>query len=414
MTIDKLSNVSCFERFLAGRTLPLATRALGIFGSGVGCGLVALLLASEARATDITLTPQVTGKKIGTGYLPKLASDGQNTAAVIAETGKGLSQLESLIGPFNTISLTGGVSWPGSFSDLYSPPTVPQIGHAPSIAVAFQQAYPNYDNAIEVHQGGQESESSLWYQLGTTGDALFATSINWSAANNYDTGYDPTVAVDNNTAPSATTTTVVEVHQAGVGVSGLWYHVGTLTLGASPSMSSWSGALEINPGGVQTQGYVPTVSVANNLAILVAQGTGGALWYSIGVVDTATLTINWSAPIPYGTTGYNPTVSVYGDGGDSTAPGGARVVVEAHQTSNTTGPLTYRTGYLPKGPHGSAPTSITWAPDADSPLAPAGCYPSIALASDGYTTSYLSLTETHETGCGKATTIEYSFSTIND
>ena len=135
----------------------------------------------------------------------------------------------------------------------------------------------------------KKSASSLWYQLGTTGDALFATSINWSAANNYDTGYDPTVAVDDNTAPSATTTTVVEVHQAGVGVSGLWYHVGTLTLGASPSMSSWSGALEINPGGVQTQGYVPTVSVANNLAILVAQGTSAALWYSIGVVDTSHL-----------------------------------------------------------------------------------------------------------------------------
>lgn len=203
-----------------------------------------------------------------------------------------------------------------------------------------------------------------------------------------------------------------------MGLSDLWYHVGTLTLGAPPSMSSsWGKAQPMGTYSgatfTPTVGYVPTVSVANNLVILVAQGAGATLWYSIGVVDTTASTINWSAPIPYSTTGYNPTVSVFGDGSSSTAPGGARVVVEAHQASNTTGSLTYRAGYLKKGPYGSAPTSITWAPDSDTPYSN-GCYPSVALAFWGLSTSGLNLTETHETGCGKVTTIDYSFSVILD
>jgi hypothetical protein len=153
------------------------------------------------------------------------------------------------------------------------------------------------------------------------------------------------------------------------------------------------------------QGYAPTVSVANNLAVLVAQGSSGALWYALGEVDTTTQSITWTDPIPYGTTGYNPTVSVYGNGTTAgTGIAAGRIVVEAHQADKTTGSLTYRTGILT----GAAPASITWTPDADTPYA-TGCYPSIALAYYGDTASSLSLTETNETACGSATTIDYSF-----
>jgi hypothetical protein len=363
----------------------------------VTMGLVAVLLASGVKAQDITVTWKVSGKKISVGYLPKVASDGIQNVVTIAETGTGLSAFEQELGSYGI----GVVHWSGTSSYLFSPPqTTPQIGYAPSIALAYDGAN-NYDGAIEVHQGGQEGESSLWFQIGRNAPPFFS-KINWLAASQYDRGFNATVAADLN-GPSNTKTTVVEVHQAASSLSALWYHVGTLTLGASPSMS-WGPALEINSG--MNQGFAPTVSVANNLAVLVAQGSGGTLWYAIGVVDPVASTIEWSDPIPYGT-GYNPTVSVYGDG-TTDFIGSGRVVVEAHQVDNGTGPLVYSAGILKDGPHDSAPTSITWSTDANISYS-TGCYPSVALAFYGYTPSSLSLTETHETACGSATTMEYSF-----
>jgi hypothetical protein len=360
-------------------------------------GFVAALLASGAKAEDITISWQVNGKKINTGYLPKLASDGIQNVAIIAETGTGLSAFESELGSYGL----GVVNWTGTSSYLYSPPqTSPQIGHAPSIAIAYDSA-DNYDNPIEVHQGGQQSESSLWFQIGSNAPPFFS-GITWSAATQYDNGYNATVAADLN-GKSDTSATVVEVHQSETGLSALWYRVATMTLGPSPSLS-WGPKLEINSG--MNQGYAPTVSVANNLAVLVAQGSGGTLWYALGEVDTTTQSITWTEPIPYSTTGYNPTVSVWGDGTSAaTGIAGGRIVVEAHQADNTTGSLTYRTGIIKKG---ADPVSITWTPDADTSFA-TGCYPSIAIAFYGYTPSGLSLTETNETACGSATTVDYSF-----
>lgn len=166
---------------------------------------------------------------------------------------------------------------------------------------------------------------------------------------------------------------------------------------------SWGPPLEINSG--MNQGYAPTVSVANNLAVLVAQGSGGTLWYAIGEVDTASNTISWTDPIQYGT-GYNPTVSVYGDG-TTDYIGSGRIVVEAHQVDNGTGSLAYSTGVLKNGTLGSAPSSITWSTTSETYTT--GCYPSVAVAFYGDTPSSLSLTETHETACGSATTMESSF-----
>jgi hypothetical protein len=157
------------------------------------------------------------------------------------------------------------------------------------------------------------------------------------------------------------------------------------------------------------QGSLPTVSVANNLAIVVFEGTEGALWYSMGVVDTASSTIAWSDPIMYGN-GYNPTVSLYGDGKSSYGIVSGRVVVEAHQVDPGLGNLVYSAGLLT----GSTPTSITWSTVLNNYYAD-GYYPSVALSFDGYTpangngsTSNISVTETHETDIGTAT-VGYGF-----
>jgi hypothetical protein len=76
-----------------------------------------------------------------------------------------------------------------------------------------------------------------------------------------------------------------------------------------------------------------------------------------------------------------------------------------------TGSLVYSVGVL----KGTSPTSITWSattsgsPNTNIPYAN-GCYPSVALAFDGYTPpSLVSVTETHEAACGSATTTAYWF-----
>jgi hypothetical protein len=386
----------------------------------VSVGLAALLLASAARAQDITITWLVPDHNIATGYLPKLASDGIQNVVTIDEIsaapqphhketgGVNLNVFQSQIGTIAEFS----VSWAGGSTDLHSPPQkTPQIGHAPSIALGYSSV-DNYDTAIEVHQGGQDKEGSLWYQLGSNSPPSFGDIV-WSHADRYGTGYNATVAVDLN-GKSLNTAAVVEVHQEAVDESALWYQVGVLTLGSSPSIS-WGSSIEINGG--LSPGFVPIVSVSNDLAVLVAEGSGGALWYALGVVDEATKTIAWTDPVPYGTTGYNPTVSIFGDGADYIAPG--RVVVEAHQMANGTGPLVYSTAIAKLGTMGSSPT-LTWS-NTDIPYSAGGCYPSVAISFDGYTppnpngsTSNLSVTETHEIACGTAT-IEYSFGyLVND
>jgi hypothetical protein len=361
-------------------------------------GLAAILVTSRAQASDITISWQVTGHSISTGYLPKLASDGIQNVVTIDENGTGLSQLQDEIGSLMTTS----VAWAGGTEFLYDPPqTSPQVGHAPSIALGYDSV-DNYDTGIEVHQGGQDDDGALWYQIGSNAPPSFS-KIEWSVANWYDTGYNPTVAADLN-GHSKTSTTVVEVHQAGVNEGALWYHVGELTLGTTPSMT-WGPATEFNSG--LTEGYAPTVSVANNLAVLVAQGSSGSLWYSIGVVDPSAFTIAWSEPVSYAS-GYNPTVSVFGDG-TTDYIGSGRILVEAHQAGSGTGPLVYLTGVLKNGTGGSGPTSIEWSTDQGVTYVDAGCYPSVALSFSGSTPSNLSLTETHEVACNSATTVQYSF-----
>jgi hypothetical protein len=389
----------------------------------VTIGLAALLLAGAIKAQDITIKWKVKGDPILTFYLPKVASDGIENVALIAEGHTGSSALEDDIGYYQTLP-TAKVIWSGS-NNIDGPSK--QIGHAPTIALAYSST-DNYDAAIEVHQGGQESGSSLWFQLGSNAPPSFP-GINWGSATQlgpgpwtcgpyprgcgapeFDYGYNATVAADNDLGAAgsgdSTSATVVEVHQAGAGESALYYHVGVLTIGPPPSIS-WGPSLPFDSSGMSL-GSAPTVSIANNAAVLVSQGSGGTLWYAIGAVDTATSTIAWTAPIPYGS-GYNPTVSVYGGGTDLWIRG--RVLVEAHQVDAGTGSLVYSVGVL----KGTSPTSITWSattsgsPNTNIPYAN-GCYPSVALAFDGHTPpSLVSVTETHEAACGSANTTAYFF-----
>jgi len=379
----------------------------------VKMALLALLLPGSAKAQDITVTWQVTGDKISTGYLPKVASDGQNYVATIdmenafpVHDGFPNSPFQYQLGAIDAAS----IGWTGADYFLHSPPQPQgdhQIGHAPSLALYYETGAPNCDTAVEVHQGAQHVDSELWYQLGRF---CSTAGIRWFHASHYANGYNATVAADNNeTFPRKTT--VVEVHQTDNATSALFYQVGVVTGSAPPSISWGPSTAIIQSNGSALQGNLPTVSIANNLAIIVAEDAEGGLWYSFGSVDTSTSTIAWSDPISYGN-GFNPTVSIFGDGTAAYGLGTGRVVVEAHQMYPGTGSLLYTAGLLA----GTPPTSITWSSSVDNYYA-TGCYPSVALSFDGLapsnpttgSTSSLSLTATNEIDCGTGSTIEYSF-----
>jgi hypothetical protein len=217
-------------------------------GSG---GIGMLLVSSGAKAQgDITISwvgpPEVT---LGTGYLPKVASDGLNNVATIDQINEGTrAHAKSPPDGISAFQFQGGtlpsfagdgVSWAGKFENLFSPPKKQaQTGLAPSIALVFEIGAPECDTAIEVHQGGQDNDGSLWYQLGSNCPPF--SDISWLQANRIEftgllaisqrgerkvTGYHATVAADLNSPQSeaSPTTTVVEVHQEAEGESALEY-----------------------------------------------------------------------------------------------------------------------------------------------------------------------------------------------
>ena len=141
---------------------------------------------------------------------------------------------------------------------------------------------------------------------------------------------------------------------------------------------------------VNIAGSIPSVTYSDGLAILVFQGNSGEL-YSLGA-NNILAGITRSAPVKY-TTGYNPSVSVYGC---PTCPGWT--VVEAHQsTANDQGegPLMYRTATISKAgtifDGGTNFPTLVWTPDVDTQYEE-GCYPSVA-------TNAIYVWETHASTC---------------
>jgi hypothetical protein len=377
--------------------------------------LTTLCLAGRAAADDVKIEWQETGVIVGTGYLPRVASDGAlygnlnvANAASIYQDATGFATFDYQTG-FNRAQ--GTVDWNSPLT-IYG-----EVGHEASIAVKAgcvdeltcpfgSPATPPLDFAIEVHQGGQDNGSELWYRIGQGNyyDVRNSSSeLVWaSSAYPYDHGFNPTVAIDGTPLgpQNPQPLTLIEVHQAGVGLSTLWYHYGAYNVGTTSSSVTWGPA--VNSG---FQGYAPTVSVALGLAVLVAQGSAGTLWYSLGVVNSTDGTIAWTTPTTY-TNGYNPTISIELDGGWNAIWD----LVEAHQADTGAGELLYRTGAMNYGSGSSYPTAITWtSPDTDYAT---GCYPSVGIllfhifGDEVYAPP--SVAETHSADCGEASEITSS------
>jgi hypothetical protein len=352
------------------------------------------VLSSRAAAKDVKIDWQQTGVAVGTGYLPRVASDGGNGTDGTVDT-VSIYQTTTGFAEFNyqTGFFSGGVNW-NSPTSIHS-----EIGHEASIAMASycidSQCIQSGDAAIEVHQGGQDNGSLLWYRIGQ-GNVInveeSSTGIVWANRGaTYDHGYNPTVAVDY--SGLLFPPTLVEVHQAGVNFSELWFHYGTYNIGTSSSVT-WEPA-----GDTGFQGYSPTVSVSDGLAVMVAQGSGGTLWYSLGAVNRSNGTIAWGPQNTYAN-GYNPTISLYETGNTFN---GDWDVVEAHQANKGTGQLFYRTGHMSITKSG-LPTSIKWTTEGGNTEYATGCYPSVTLFRiSGVGAPYV--VETHSADCGESSDI---------
>jgi len=360
---------------------------------------IALVLPARAGAKDVKIDWQQTGAPVGSGYLPRVASDGGNATdgsvntANIYQDATGFAEFGFQTGFFDGGSTVG---W-NSATNIQA-----EVGHEASIAMTSycidSECDQSGDAAIEVHQGGQDNGSLLWYRIGqgnVINVAESSSGLVWADTGvDYDHGYNPTVAIDYS-GLEGLTPTIVEVHQAGVNFSDLWYHVGVYNIGTNSTVSL-QGA--VNSG---FQGYSPTVSVSENLAALVAQGSDGTLWYSLGVVNTSNGTIAWNTPTTY-TNGYNPTISLY-ETGDSF--NGDWDVVEAHQANNNaTGQLFYRTGHMSVSSKGGYPTAIKWTTKGGNAEYATGCYPSVTLFRiPDIGAPYL--VETHSADCGEVSDI---------
>jgi len=361
---------------------------------------------------------QATGSS---GYLPRLASDGITNDGPASN----ISLYQTTTGFAEFHFRTGGTPdlyhsdlfWSGPIAGIANPP---EVGHAPGVAMAAV-GFPitATDVLMEVHQGGQDNGSELWYRAGQGGVGsveVDTAALNWGGAHVYDHGFNPTIAFDQSSGDPLEKPTIVEVHQAQEGASDLWYHVGQISAGSSSPSVSLQGAHFTG-----LQGYAPSVTVAGNLVILAvqgstAQGTGGGLLYSIGQVQMDISTgkptgeISWSHLMHYDD-GYNPSVSL-ALWFDQSANW---VIVESHQAESGTGPLWYRIGVLNPGDNGSNPTSIVWHQNPHNGLYSteydeSGCYPAVAQT---YFNGLWSLVETNSTECGKTSTIVSSYGPID-
>lgn len=360
----------------------------------------ALYLASTGRAENIGIV-WAGGVAAGNGWLPKIASDGSNgLTTLIYQIGTGDARFEYENGEF--YPYISSLSYNGPYNIFSTTQPGNEVGHSPSIAmvtcaIAACTGGPYYmANVVEVHQGGQDNGAALWYRTGVVGGA---TSTTWADAYQYDTGYNPTVAVDQYSSLPGSTT-VIEVHQAGVDSSDLWYHIGTLTYSASSVSVTWGPAIKTG-----LTGYTPAVSYSDGVAVLAFRDSSANLWYSIGTWDLSGNFI-WGPAVNYDT-GFNPSVSLQYCAG--VAFNCVFLLTEAHQDGKTTGGLEYRTGIL-KGIDGPS-TTITWTPDEDRKIVSSGCYPTVSLIMN-WSAGYYNVVESHSVDCGGPANIQSWWGTL--
>jgi hypothetical protein len=172
-------------------------------------------------------------------------------------------------------------------------------------------------NVVEVHNAGL-GVGALWYHVGKLKTPF--SSIEWGGSHLYESsGENPAVAISGKN--------VIEVHNSADGVGPLEYAVGILN--PSNDTIAWGATRQFD------NGYNPTVAIVGTTVIEVhnAQTGVGPLWYSTGTLNAGAFSVNWGTSKQYDI-GFNPSVAVSGTG-----------VIEVHNGgSGTSVPLWYRLG----------------------------------------------------------------------
>jgi hypothetical protein len=341
--------------------------------------VMALALCSAAQGQSITWVEKggTTGSSL---YLPRLASDYFESFLAVGQQSTALGSLGYLAGTTYDCTSAHAICWNAGHDDQ---------GTNPSVGLTVMTELPNVklETAVEVHEG---TGGALFYHTGTEAYPLISAFVTWNNSKQYDSGYLPSVSIDPfplDHLPGFTAT-VVEVHQAGTGVSKLWYHVGTLSLSSTGTPSlSWGPSHEFDTG------YAPSVSVCNGLAVEVHQGNPGTLWYSMGTVSGDT--ISWGSSFKYDN-GYMPSVSLCGGGEFASS----FYLVEVHQaTSPAAGDSTALWYHV--SPYTSS--SVTWSPATKYGT---GCSPTVSIFNPTSASTGM-VAETHAGTCGDLSTVYY-------
>jgi hypothetical protein len=212
---------------------------------------------------------------------------------------------------------------------------------------------------VEVHNGGIGA-GPLWYRVGQVSTS--SKTIQWGNGFEYDSaGMNPSVAISDSTA--------VEVHNGTGGVGSLWYRVGHINI--LNKTIRWGSSFEYD-----THGMNPSLAISGATVVEVHTGGNGAgpLWYRVGQVNTANNTIQWGNSSEYDSYGMNPSVAMLG-----------ATVVEVQNGGNGAGPLWYRVGQV-----NTSNKTIQW---GNSSKYDEGLNPAVGLDIDG-------LVEVHNGGYG--------------
>jgi|GEM_PF-640558 len=151
---------------------------------------------------------------------------------------------------------------------------------------------------VEVHKA--QTWNNLWYHIGqTNGD-----QIEWGSSVKYDSGMLPSIAIDNDNW-------CIEVHSSEGAATGLWYRLGRVNSGNKKIEWVFSGAKQYDKGyrprvAMNNNGVV--VEVHNN------EVTHNTLWYTVGILDKQNNIIHWGDHREYGNGGSMPSVAITDDG----------------------------------------------------------------------------------------------------
>jgi hypothetical protein len=217
----------------------------------------------------------------------------------------------------------------------------------------------NANNAVvTIHEG--TSSSSLNWRVGRV-NGVKLSFVEASTPHNFDTGYDPTVALTDDNI-------VIELHGSTKGSRGyLFYHVGTL---GNSAITFPTQAIKIDDG----NGYDPSVAVVQSKPVVEVHNTSSGLYYRLGQLKAEENRIEWSKASEVKKAGGRPTVG----NTPSVSMNKAGELLVAYENSGTL--------HFVRGKLRSDGQEVVWNEPRAYQLdkVTPGKTPSVALTEDGY------------------------------